>query len=408
MRSLLIRYPASLALYLILVSLIAFALPESIRAPIVIGLIILQFTILFCFGESTIEGLRSLSRIKFLVLFLILIGGFSIDSGAKLFTLPVLGLNFYLAGAVQGSVMALQIALVVLTSFVVRTVGTRDSFLQGLKNLRITPLLAYSLDATLALLENEDQSARRGSGSGGGGGGGGGRNRRREDEADNSPGIIAKIRALDFSALGRAVESNLKRSSERARSLGLGNVQSRDVAIIAALAAVMLGVKMVKVLPGLPIFSGAKAAIFIPLYIVAAYQTKSRWGATVAGTIMGIVAFLNGDGRYGIFEIVKHIAPGVLIDFVAPVSARFRNRLSWFILLGLLAAFARTSTEFLMVVVLSPGSPELYLFPAMRLVPNLFAGFLSGFIAYALMRYLEGRFDTITPRAESEQRVENG
>ena len=34
------------------------------------------------------------------------------------------------------------------------------------------------------------------------------------------------------------------------------------------------------------------------------------------------VAFLLGDGRYGIFEILKHVTPGIICDLTVPLLVR--------------------------------------------------------------------------------------
>jgi len=61
----------------------------------------------------------------------------------------------------------------------------------------------------------------------------------------------------------------------------------------------MMSLKMLRILPGIPFFSGYKTLLLYPLYILAADLTYSRWGGTVCGTIMGVLGFLQGDGRYG-------------------------------------------------------------------------------------------------------------
>ena len=40
---------------------------------------------------------------------------------------------------------------------------------------------------------------------------------------------------------------------------------------------------------------------------------------------MGTVAFLLGDGRYGVFEIAKHVAPGILVRPVRAADASARG-----------------------------------------------------------------------------------
>ena len=84
----------------------------------------------------------------------------------------------------------------------------------------------------------------------------------------------------------------------------------------------MMSLKMLRILPGIPFFSGYKTLLLYPLYILAADLTYSRWGGTVCGTIMGVLGFLQGDGRYGAMEILKHTAPGFVVDLSWPVLRR--------------------------------------------------------------------------------------
>src|SRR4029078_1003982 len=87
----------------------------------------------------------------------------------------------------------------------------------------------------------------------------------------------------------------------------------------AGVSVTMLGIKALKVLPSIPFAPGHKLAILTPLYIVAPLLPRSRFGATLTGLVMGTVAFLMGDGRYGIFEILKHITPGLICDALVPL-----------------------------------------------------------------------------------------
>jgi hypothetical protein len=120
----------------------------------------------------------------------------------------------------------------------------------------------------------------------------------------------------------------------------------RDVAVVAGIALTMLGIKALKILPGLPFAPGHKGVILIPLYIAAGALTRSRLGATLTGLTMGTVAFLMGDGRYGVFEIAKHVAPGVLVDLLLPLMGRrpqLRGVVAWS-LFGLIVALGRFAT----------------------------------------------------------------
>ena len=165
----------------------------------------------------------------------------------------------------------------------------------------------------------------------------------------------------------------------------------------------MASLKVVKVLPGLPFASGHKTLLLFPLYILASSLTHSRWGGTAAGSIMGVIGFLQGDGRFGVLEVLKHIAPGLVIDLGVPLARRLPSWALGYCLLGFAAAIARTATELLIVLLLGARA-EIYLFPAAKLVPNLLAGTLSGLVTpFVLRAFTPGRFDPERP-SEGEVR----
>jgi hypothetical protein len=112
---------------------------------------------------------------------------------------------------------------------------------------------------------------------------------------------------------------------------------------------------------------------------------------------MGVIGFLQGDGRFGVLEVLKHLAPGVLIDLADPLMRRLPQRALTYCVLGLAAAAARTMTEFIVVLFLGARA-EVYIFPAARLVPNLLAGFLSGFVTVFILR----AFKASTPSTDKD------
>src|SRR5262249_24608481 len=150
-----------------------------------------------------------------------------------------------------------------------------------------------------------------GSGSGRGMGAGGGRQR----AEDRGEGFLAAFRRMargDVGALTDSIGRNLQRAqSHVAQQEGLDSDLAHDVAIVTGVALMMMSLKVLRILPGIPFFSGYKTVLLYPLYILAADLTRSRWGGTVCGTIMGVLGFLQGDGRYGAMEILKHTALGV-------------------------------------------------------------------------------------------------
>src|SRR5262249_15298806 len=158
-----------------------------------------------------------------------------------------------------------------------------------------------------------------------------------------------------------------------------------DIGIVTGIALCMASVKVVRLLPGLPFAPGHKALLLFPLYVLASRLTHSRWGATAAGSIMGVIGFLQGDGRFGILEIFRHVAPGLVIDLAGPLVRRLPAWALGYCFLGLAAAAGRVTTELILVLLLGARA-EVYLFPAAVLIPNLLAGFLSGFVTILVLR----------------------
>jgi hypothetical protein len=131
-----------------------------------------------------------------------------------------------------------------------------------------------------------------------------------------------------------------------------------------------------------------------PLYIVASVKTRSRFGGTLTGLVMGSVAFLLGDGRYGIFEILKHVAPGVVCDLAVPrlthghgSERRLPGAFVWSVVGGVIGA-ARFATIF--VVTLSVQAPEVgYAILVPGLSVHTLLGVLSGVVSYQLLKPLK-------------------
>jgi len=419
-----------LILYLLGVTLAAFVLPHAIKPYGVAALFALQLAILAFRGELGLGLLRIFSRLKFLFLFLVGVNGLLPGAVTNSYwAVPGIGLTVNVTGCLTGLLMSAQIALVVLTTYVVRTIGDEKSFINGLRSLRVAPLLAYSLDTTLAMLDGSLQ--RSGGGGGGGGGGGrgcgegrgggaghgmtqsgwfarwlpwrkgaaaGGRGDRSSGagghDAAGGEGMMALFHALkhrDMTPLVEKINQGLDDAARHAQRLGLSESRAHDVGVIGGIAAVMMAFKMVKILPGMPVMQGAKTIFFIPLYILAADRTNSRWGGTISGGIMGFIAFLNGDSRYGIFEILKHLVPGLVIDLIWPLVRRLPLRISILIVVGLIAAVARTSTQFAMILALGSDNATLLVFPALKLVPNGIAGVLSALVSYPILKHLGSR-----------------
>lgn len=209
-------------------------------------------------------------------------------------------------------------------------------------------------------------------------------------------GFFASVRRLgrgDVGPIVRRIDRQIARTEEHLEGEDLGpkgREIAKDVAIIAGIALVMLGIKALKVLPSVPFAPGHKLVILTPLYIVASLKTKSRFGATLTGLTMGTVAFLLGDGRYGIFEILKHLTPGLICDALVPIVMtvwRTPGPVVFTILGGIIGA-GRFATIFCITLALQP--PKI---AYAMLIPGLSVhtvfGALSGFVSYQIVKAMQ-------------------
>jgi hypothetical protein len=200
--------------------------------------------------------------------------------------------------------------------------------------------------------------------------------------------VLKHVLRGDIGFFVESIRGNMHDAAEQADREGdrqFSAELAHDVAVVTGIALAMASLRLVKLLPGVPFASGHKVLLLFPLYVLAARLTHSRWGGTVAGSIIGVIAFLQGDGRFGLLEILKHVAPGLVIDLADPFVSRLPAWSLGYSILGLAAAVARTTTEFAVVFLLGSRA-EVYIFPAARLVPNLLAGFLSGFVTIFVLR----------------------
>jgi hypothetical protein len=168
------------------------------------------------------------------------------------------------------------------------------------------------------------------------------------------------------------------------------------VTVIVGLSLTMLGIKALKVLPNIPFAPGHKLVLLTPLYVIAALKTKTRLGATLTGLVMGTVAFLLGDGRYGIFEIAKHVAPGILCDLVVPIIAngartgsRTYGAVVWSVVGGVMG-LGRFATIFTVTLLVQPPTVA-WAFLVPGLVIHTTFGILSGLVSAPLIRAVMDR-----------------
>ena len=367
----------------------AFAATRPASWLVMPALLALQVVILLACRIRTTETVRPVWRLKWLFLFLIgcyvLLPAESPAAGDLVmrWRVPLFDwlIPLNLTGLERATLMCLQILTLLLASTVVRATGSGSDLVDGLRALRLPDLFVYSLDHTLELFRGAPKKSGRG--------------RAEAAEGGSTLSTVKRLLRGDIGEFVQTIRTNIESAGERAdheSDRRLGPQLVHDIRIVTGIALCMASVKVLKLLPGLPFAPGHKALLLFPLYVLASRLTHSRWGGTAAGSIMGVVGFLLGDGRFGVLEILKHVAPGLVIDLASPVVQRLPASTLVYCFLGLAAAGGRITTELVLVLLLGARA-EVYLFPAAVLLPNLLAGFLSGFVTIFVLRAFE-RSDT--------------
>jgi hypothetical protein len=293
-----------------------------------------------------------------------------------------------LDGLREGGLMLLRVLALILASQIARA-GDARAIASGLRKLGVPQSASIAIDTVLALLGGEG-----GGGGGRGDGSGGGRGQREDAPRE---GFWAAVRRMAKGDVGPIV-NRLRRHIDRAEShieqshmSEVDRVRIKDIAVIAGVSLTMLGIKALKILPGIPFAPGNKLVVLTPLYIAATLLTKTRFGGTLTGATMGTVAFLLGDGKYGPFEILKHITPGVLSDlFVPPMTrqGRMPGPIAWCFLGGMIGAGRFVTIFAIVFFVQAPAAAYAILIPGLTIHTTF--GVASGYVTYQVARAISG------------------
>ena len=379
---------------------LAIAITVFVLGPMVVAVAgLLQLVLWWRAGLGAFRLVRLVRKLlPFFVLLAVtsvFVSGFGPDE--QWVQVPFIPFDLNLTGLEAAGLMILRLLVVVMASHIARS-GDPAVLVLGLRRLGVPERVALALDTTLFLLSDVRGGGGRGRGTGGGGGGGRKDRRDKTDEVekedvdteDRNPyrSLGALLRG-NVTPLIDGVAATLRRAESHVRSQAGDRDPAivRDVAVIAGVSLAMLSLKMLKILPGLPVAPGHKGILLIPLYILAGVLTRNRWGATMTGLTMGSVAFLMGDGKYGIFEILKHLTPGLIVDAGLPLvyrAGRSTSALVWSVF-GLVIASGRFASIVCVILLLQVPLATLAVLAPVGAV-HLTFGALSGFVTFHLVR----------------------
>lgn len=359
-----------------------------VKSPAVLGALLAAQLVVWVVSRLSVRALwRSVYRLRIFFLFIVVSYAFISTGDASLDRwLPVtlgswtLEINF--GGVLFAGLMCLRVAILVIASAWMQRSAPAGALVDALRMLKLPESLAITVDATLALL-----AGGGGSGHGTGKGRGNGKGRNKQDGETGGISLRA-IRRGELGGINELIDRSLTRAKNylRERYPELGERALHDMTIVLAVSLAVMGLKVLQILPGVPIASGHKNIIIVPLLLFAAAATHSRFGGLLAGTAVGIVSFLLGYGKYGVLEIAHFALPGLLADLLMPfLRAQSRTgKLVQFAFAGILLGAGRFTANLLVIFLAGAPLPAFILFAPM-LISQITFGALSCFASILIV-----------------------
>ncbi len=361
--------------YLIALAFIMFAFDQPV---VIVGLLVAQ--VLFWLGSGLpVTGIwTALRRLRLFFLIIILSYAFVGTDSDQWYSVPIGSwtMKISLTSIQLALLMCLRVITLVIASSWVRLSSPKDAFVGGLRAIGLPELVALGIDATL---DNLGGGARRGEGDGGG------RHRNEQRERENGNSLtFAQIRSGDVTVATDWFARHFKKArvalADRYQDLPAATIH--DLTIVLGVSLAIMSLKLLQILPGLPVAPGHKNVLIIPLLLFAARATHGRFGATSTSMVAGIVSFMLGYGKYGILELAHFIVPGMLADVLTPLaraSSRW-GRLTQFVIIGAILGLGRFAANFLIIVL--AGAPQIaFVLYLPLLISQVTFGALSGFVS---------------------------
>jgi len=373
---------------------LAFAL-FFIQSPAALGSIfIFQLILWKTSGLKWSPLARPLKRLS--LFFLIIFLSYAFLSTATPDTDKWLDLGLFsinLSGVILAGIMCLRVTSLIIISLWVQNVSEKGEFVGSLRQIGIPAFLSVAIDASLALLAPDKAKSGGGAGGGSGNGSGGGSDHgRHRDKKKGALTIVFKqILRGDLSFLHDMIAKAFTRSENYITKHypDISAQDARDIAIISGMTLAMMGLKLIQLMPGLPIAPGHKNLLMLPMFLLASQLTYCRFGGLWTGLTMGVVNFLFGFGKFGVLEILQFAVPGLLADIFLPLAVNARSRLirvGMYGMIGAILGIGRFSAN-LGVLVLA-GTPMV---AVIALMPMLFSQVIFGTLSGIVSAYILGK-----------------
>lgn len=332
---------------------------------IVGGLLGLQVVLWFAAGISLrkLRAFKKILRFAFWVIFFYALfhGG---EEKTDLF--KVFGWTCSLSheGLEIGGMMIAKIFTMLSATFVVRFSSTSSEFVAGLRGFGLSESFALILDSILAEVEKSKGKKRKGSNKG----------KKSKDQKQKEPLSLRSLLRGDLKPITDQINQRLEEGREK--------FQKHDLVIISAFSVIVSLIRMIKITPGLPIAPGHKNVLIVPFLILTARMTRRPYGATSVGFISGVIQFLSGFGKYGPFNILQFMVPGLLIDLLVGLTFK-ANNIFIYGLIGLLAGAARVAAEIALALLIRVPEEFFVIY-----APLIFSQCLFGAASAPITKYL--------------------
>jgi hypothetical protein len=355
-------------LYLLVVALAALFLKDPLPTGVLLALQVFSWLV----SGIRKKDLNIFRKTFGFALSIVLINSF-FSSPKDFAVLSILNFDLFAStsGFLEAMVMVVRFYTILCASVLVRSTTSSEEFTQGLVRLKLSKNMAQILDAILSSLEGKQEGQGKGQGKSQG----------------KKEYTLKGILKGDFTFLVNMVQRRLDEAKTKFIDF--------DWAVISAVSIMVVGIRMIKILPGIPIAPGHKNIIVIPLFILVATLSKKKFSATYVGFLSGVISFMFGFGKYGILGIVQFMVPGLIVDLMIGLS--FASQSLWMLgLIGFCAGMGRVSAEILMALVF--GLPKaFYLF----FFPLFISQSIFGLLSAPLSKYLLKHFPR--PTLESER-----
>ena len=364
--------------YLITLSLLLFFIHNKY---IIIGLIAFQILI-WLFSKISFKPLiKSLIKLKWF--FLIIIISYTLlppsdNAIATTINLHFFTVDIYFSGLTIALLMLSRISLMVMASIWIRLSTSQLGFISALRTFKIPESIAIIIDLSLKQVMTEKKPKHRKT------------EKAKKPEKNKKTKITFKELKLNkFKFINTLIEKNIQKSDNLLiqNYPEISQTKRKDILVILTVVVAIMSLKFLQLMPGLPIAPGHKNLLVIPLIILASLSTHMKNGGLAAGFATGIVSFLMGFGKFGIFEVFHFALPGLVSDWLYPLIKN--NQGNWLIvklaIIGAILGFTRFVANILILLLV--GTPQIALIVMTpMLISQIVFGALSSIICVIVIK----------------------